>query len=447
VKPFGIRKSIVAIMRKRETRIIEFVFFFGVFADAAHAETTLSVLYAVPANFAKLHNDLSNGFSKDNPGIKVTYRNPAKNYEEGIQQILRANMVGDMPDIAFIGLNQLRVLVEHGLATPLDNRAVADGGFEKLGYMQSTVSLGRINGKTYALPFAVSMPILYVNEDLVRASGGSMELFPTTWDGILELSGRIHALPQAPAGFSFQYDSSGNWLVQALVNSHRGTLTRVNGCKVGFDEEAGKWALSTLQKFHDQRMPNLSWSQGRQAFDAGSVGIVAGSSSYVAQAARIAAGKFAFRTMPFPDVVKGGTLPAGGTSVVILTKDAVKQRAAWAYLKYVTGPVAQTLMATYTGYMPINRIPVEEPSYLGEYLKNNPNQVTAMRQMSLMAPWESWAGENGIKITDVINQRVEAIVAGKVSAQVAMPDLVKNVATLLPSPCPDPSTQKQYRSD
>lgn len=405
----------------------------------ANAETILSVLYAVPSNFSKLHDELSQKFTQKNPDIKIVFRSPAKDYEDGIQQILRSAVVGDTPDVAFIGLNQLRVLVDRGLAAPLDERAASEGGFETLGSVRSIVSLGRVQGRTYAMPFAVSTPILYVNEDLVRAAGGAMDAFPTTWDGVLALSRKIHALPKAPVGFSFQWDASGNWLVQALVNSHGGNLAKDGGCRVGFDGAAGAWTFDTLQKFHDQGMPDLTWSQGRQAFDAGTLGILAGSTSYVAQATRVAAGKFAFRTMPFPDMVPGGTLPAGGTSAVILTKDPEKQRAAWAYLKFATGPVGQTLMATDTGYMPVNRIAVDDPALLGNYLKQNPNQLTAIAQMPLMAPWESWAGPNGIKIIDMISSKAEAIIAGKLLAQDGLRQLVEEVPPLLPADCAVPT--------
>lgn len=408
----------------------------------ARADVTLSVLYAVPNNFSKLHDEIAKRFMESHPGIKIEFQNPAKNYEDGIQQILRSTLSNDTPDVAYIGLNQLRVLADRKLAISLDQFAAGDGGFASLGYMESMVSLGQIGNTSYALPFAVSTPVLYVNEDLVRAAGGSIDNFPTTWDGITSLGSKIHALPNAPEGFSFQWDASGNWLFQALVNSHGGNLTSDGGCKLAFDSDAGKWALGTLQRFHEAGMPDFTWTQSRQAFDAGTLGIVAGSTSYVAQATRVAAGKFSFRTMPFPDVVDGGRLPAGGTSAVIMTTNEEKQRAAWEYLKFATGPVGQTLMATYTGYMPVNHLAVDDPDRLGNYFKENPNQLTSVKQMPLIGPWESWAGPNGIKIIDVMYNDIEAVVGGKLAASDALPAMVQKVQPLLPSDCSAPAATK-----
>jgi multiple sugar transport system substrate-binding protein len=404
-------------------------------ASIAHADVTLSVLYATPGNFSAVQDEIARRFMAEHPDIKIEFRTPAQDYEVGIQQILRSALTNDLPDIAYIGLNQLRVLVDRELAFPLDGFAEKDKGFAALGYMPSMLSLGQSGGTSYALPFAVSTPVLYVNEDLVKAAGGSLTEFPKTWEGVTTLAAKIHALPEHPQGFYFQWDASGNWLYQALVNSRGGHLAKKNGCELAFDSDAGRWALDALEMFKTNGMADFTWQQSRQAFDAGTLGIVAGSTSYVAQATRLAAGKFSFKTMPFPDVVSGGTVPAGGTSVAILAKNEEKRRAAWEYLKFATGPTGQTLMATYTGYMPSNRMAVEDPNLLGSYLKENPNQMTSITQMPFVGPWESWAGPNGLKIIDAMREDVQSVVRGKLSAKEAMTSMTGKVRKLLPDDC------------
>lgn len=369
------------------------------------------------------------------PDIKIKLEAPAEHYAHAVQQILRSTLTKDTPDVAYIGLDMLRPLAERGLPVDLDAFAKADGGLRQLGYKASVVSLGQINGTTYALPFAVSTPILYVNADLVTAAGGSIDNFPTTWDGVLALGKKIKALPGAPGGFSFQWDSSGNWLVQALANSQGGHMTSEDGCDVLFDSKAGNWAFSILEKFYTEGMEYLTYKQSRAAFDAGKMGIVAGSTSYVAQADTAIGDKFTFRTFPWPDIARDGRLPTGGASAVILTRDKEKQQAAWEYLKFATGPVGQTLMATQTGYGPGNRLPVDEPTMLGNYYKDHPNQLTSVNQMAIAQPWESWAGPNGMKINAVINNKVEGFVSGGLKVSNVLPKLAEEVRGLLPAEC------------
>ncbi|SJM30223.1 putative sugar binding protein of ABC transporter [Mesorhizobium delmotii] len=409
---------------------------FSMLSLQAEAETEISVLYPIPSTFSKLQEEIAGKFMEAHPDIKIKFQAPAENYAQAVQQILRSTLTKDTPDVAYIGLDMLRALVERDLPVDLEPFAEADGGFDKLGYMATVVSLGQMNGTTYALPFAISTPILYVNEDLVTAAGSSMDDFPTTWDGILTLGKKIKALPGAPGGFSFQWDSSGNWLVQALINSQGGHMTSENGCEVLFDSKAGTWAFSMLEKFHAEGMEYLTYKQNRPAFDAGKMGIVAGSTAYVAQADTIIGDKFTFRTMPWPDVAKDGRVPTGGASAVILTRDKKKQQAAWEYLKFATGPVGQTLMVSQTGYGPSNRLPVDEPTMLGNYYEGHPNQLTSVNQMAIAQPWESWAGANGIKIKDVINNKVEGLVSGSLKVSDVFPKLTQEVRGLLPTNCP-----------
>ncbi len=397
-------------------------------------KATLSILYAYPSTFAGAQSQIARRFMLDHRQVKLGFRNPASSYEDETQLILRSAMVNSPPDIAFIGINQLRPLVDRGIVRAVDGLAGSDDDFKRMRFVNSTISLGQEGAKTYGLPFAISTPVLYVNEDLLAAAGGA-DRDLATWDGVVELSRKISALPHVPVGMSFQWDASGNWLFQALLNTHGGRLSSQGGCQLAFDDQTGEWALATLQKFHDAGMPDFSWAQARQAFGSGALGILAGSSSNVAQAARAAEGRFSFRTLPFPDLVQGGGVPAGGTIAVILTKDPAKQAAAWAYLKFATGPVGQTIMAKSTGYVPVNRTAIQSPALLGDYFKSRPNEAAAMQQMDLLRPWESWAGSNGVKIIAVIQDKVEAVVGGKTAARAALPALVHEVRPLLPATC------------
>lgn len=212
-------------------------------------------------------------------------------------------------------------------------------------------------------------------------------------------------------------------------------MTSESGCDVLFDSKAGNWAFSILEKFHTEGMEYLTYKQSRAAFDAGRMGIVAGSTSYVAQADTAIGGKFTFRTFPWPDVASNGRLPTGGASAVILTRDRKKQQAAWEYLKFATGAAGQTLMARQTGYGPSNRLAVDEPTMLGNYYRQHPNQLTSVNQMVIAQPWESWAGPNGIKINDVMKIKVEGLVSGSLKVADVLPMLAEEVRRLLPAEC------------
>ena len=94
-------------------------------ATSARAEVTLDVLYTTPGTFNALHQELAKRFTEANPDIKVKFRNPVASYEEAAQQILRDQITGRLPDVAFNGINQISLFVDRGLGAPLDE--FADG--------------------------------------------------------------------------------------------------------------------------------------------------------------------------------------------------------------------------------------------------------------------------------------------------------------------------------
>jgi multiple sugar transport system substrate-binding protein len=402
-------------------------------ARPARAQTTaLDVLYSVPSGFTAVQEAIARRFSEAHPELRIAFRAPAADYEQGVQQILRGAFTGGVPDVAFIGANQIRLLVDRDLATPLGPLAQEDGGWERLGYIPAMTQLGRIGNDTYALPFAISTPILYVNVDLVRRAGGSMEDFPTTWPELVALGARIKAAGDASTiGLHFQWDASSNWMFQALLFSRGGKMASDDECAVGFDSDAGRWALDVLESFPRSGMPHMSWQQTAQAFVAGSLGIHAASTANVANAGRQIGDRFAFRTAKFPVPGPHGLLPAGGSTVAILARDPAKRRAAWEYVKFATGPVGQTMMVNQTGYMPGNAIALRE---LDAFYARNPNYQASLQQLPLMTGWYAWPGENALRITDVIKGHVEAVISGGRTAADTMPRLVHDVAALLP-PC------------
>ena len=403
---------------------------------SAHADTKLNVLYAVPSNFKALQQDLAARFQKDHPDITITFRNPAETYDSATAEVLRSAIVGDMPDVYFQGLNQLRVLVSQGHAVDFGRFVSDPKQWGDMGYIPSMLGLGQIDGKLYGLPFSISTPTTYINEDLLKKAGAPGDKLPDNWADIIALGKKIDDRANGVTGFMYGYTTTGNWLFQALITSAGGVVGTPDGCKIGFNNAQGKAALDTLEAFSKGGMPEMNWQQSRQAFAAGKIGILIESSASVTLLERNIADKFKMRTVPYPVMAKDGKLPAGGNVAMILSKDPEKQKAAWEYVKFVTGPIGQTMMANYTGYAPGNQKAVDDPKLLGGYYETHPNHATGVRQLSVMTQWHSWAGQNSVKIVDVIQNYLNDIIGARRTAAATMPLMVNDVQGLLPASCP-----------
>lgn len=400
-------------------------------ANIANAEMQLDVLYAFPNNYREVQEEIALRFEETNPGIDIVYRNPAPNYDEATSQVLRDSIVGRAPDVFFTGGNYMRILADRDLTVALDGFVGSADAWEALGYLDSTLSLGRQNGAVHGLPFAVSLPVLYVNVDLVERAGVSVSDLPTNWRDMARLGREISALGDDVFGFYHDYGGAGNFNFQVMVNSAGGVMGSADGCEVLFDGPRGMAALETFEMLRAEGMPDLSQRQIRAAFAAGQVGIWMSSTSKIAQMEEASKGNFEFKVLPYPLQSADGRLPAGGAIAVMLTKDPERQKAAWDFIRFATGPAGQTKVAQFTGYMPTNQIAIGDPQYLGGYYETNLNRFVGVQQLPVLTGWHNWGGENSVKIVDVIQDHVDRVVFGRATADGTMPRMASDVRALL----------------
>lgn len=398
-------------------------------------QTEIVIQYPYGELFNETHKQIAAEFAKVNKDIKVTFRTPYDSYEEGTQKVLREAITRQMPDITFQGLNRIRIFVDRGIAQPLDGYIKADPTMEADGFHAAMYDIGTLNEKVYALPFAISLPIMYVNLDLVKKAGGDPANLPKTWDEVIALARKVKALGPDYNGVTYAWDITGNWLWQAPVFSQGGSMLSADEKKVAFDGAEGQFALKTLARLVTEAgMPNLNQPDMRAAFAAGKTGLHFTSTSDLAKVTEMVGGKFDLKTAKFPSVVEGkGRLPAGGNLGVILTQDEKKRAAAWTVLKFWHGPEAAAIMARTTGYMPPNK--KANDVYLKDFYVQNPNNYTAVSQLALLTKWYAFPGENGLKITDVIKDHMNSIVTGKRAnePEKVLSEMAADVQKLLPN--------------
>jgi multiple sugar transport system substrate-binding protein len=403
-------------------------------AGAAQAATEIVVQYPYGELFNETHKQIAAEFAKKNPDVKVTFRTAYDSYEEGTQKILREAVTNQLPDVTFQGLNRVRILVDRDIAVPMDDFIKAEKDFEKEGFHQAMFDIGTQNGKVYALPFAISLPITYWNLDLVKQAGGDPANLPTTWDGVIALAKKIDALGPDINGITYVWDITGNWLWQAPVFAQGGTMLNADESKVAFDGPEGQFAMKTLARFvTEANMPNLSQADARATFAAGKTGVHITSTSDLAKTTGMIGGKFELKTHVFPDVKPGsGRLPAGGNVAMIVSTDKAKQKAAWEFIKFATGPLGASIMAKTTGYMPPNK--VANDVYRTDFYVQTPHNYTAVKQLPILTKWYAFPGENGLKITDVIKDHMNSIVTRSRSSEPekVLEDMTRDVQKLLP---------------
>ncbi|WFS60903.1 ABC transporter substrate-binding protein [Pseudodesulfovibrio thermohalotolerans] len=400
-------------------------------AQNAFAKTTITLEYPYAFMFSEVHNRIIEAFEAKNPDIHVEIRSTYDSYEDATQNVLRQAMTGNTPDITFQGLNRFRIFVDRGIAQPLGRFIKQEKDISAEGFHEGMINSGRFKNDIYALPFAISLPIAYYNMDLARKAGYTEETLPKTWDEVIAYAAKVDALGDEVDGMFFDYGITGNWLFQALVFSQGGAMLTPDEKKVAFDGPEGKWAMNTFRDMITKgKQPNSSRKASKTNFVTGKTGCYFTSTSTLAAFNKSIGGLFELKTVPFPSVKPGGTLPAGGNGVLMLTKDKEKQEAAWRVIKFWCGPEGAEIVARYTGYMPANQLAVKN---LKEFYEKNPNNLTAVKSLPLMTGWYAFPGANGLKITDVIYEGMESLATGKTTdADGVLKDVAHKVQALLP---------------
>lgn len=405
-------------------------------AAFAQGQVTLDVLYANPS-FARFFTPIADEFMKANPDVKIAFRQPAPNYNESHQAVLRGALTNQLPDVNFSGFNRLpelaRTLAPRKQIVDLGTLMAKEAaGFQKENFDEGMLGLGKVDGVQYGIPFNASSPIAYYNPDLVKKAGGDPDRFPDTWDGVLDLAKKIKASSPDAMGIAYYIHSfDSDWLWQALVQQGGGRMLSADGKTVAFGDEAGKQAIRLARRFVTEGGMNLlSDEQSRQQFATGGIGIIFDSPARLSVISGLVGERFKMRTAPFPvtDKQKGG-LPTGGNAAVILTQDPAKQAAAWRYVKFSAGPQAQKIAVELTGYLPTNKR-AAGPEFLGSYYQQNPNARSAALQADRSLPWEDY-GANGARIHRMQQEVLTQVMRGDVAPEAGLTKMVEETQKLM----------------
>lgn len=421
---------------KRFGRVLAAAALALVASTAARAqEVTLDVLYAFPA-FAKFHEPIAAEFMKKNPNIKINFRAPAASYDEGHQTMLRQSVTNQLPDVYYSGFHLLTELVES-----LDKRKqVVDLGpmlaaepeaWRRANYSDALLSLGQVNGKQSGLAFNASTPLMYFNAELVKKAGGDPEKMPDNWTDLLALAKKIRTADIAGLAYNI-HDWPDDWLWRGMVLQGGSTLLNADGTKVAFGGDYGQKILETLRSFVTEGgMPLIDWDQSRQQFIAGKMGIFFDTPARLRQVTDLVGERFTMKTALFPiDDKARGKLPTGGNAALITAKDPAKQKAAWEFIKFVTGPEAQKIVVETAGYMPTN-LRAGEDAFLGPFYKDNANFRTINGQVSRAAPWQGYPGGNSVRIWRQQREVVAGVMRGEIAPKAGIERIVSETEALM----------------
>ena len=397
---------------------------------------TINWWHAHGGRLGELVNGIADGFNKSQNeyNLVATYKG---NYADTMTAGIAAFRSKTPPHILQVfEVGTATMMAAKGAIRPV-YEVMAESGlpFNPEDYLPTVTSYYTTSdGKMLSMPFNSSTPILWYNLDAFKKAGLDPDKPPKTWPEVGEYAKKLVAAGYG-GGFSTAWIS---WVqIENFSAWHNVPMgTKENGFG-GLDTEFvynSPLHIKHIQQLADWQKDKVFIYGGRRnlgdpKFETGEVAMITESS---AGYARFKANcKFEFRTsmLPYwPDVpgAPQNTIIGGASLWVLQGHSAEEYKGVATFFNYLSSAAVQAKWHQDTGYLPITKAAYSLTKEQGFYEKN-PGAETALKQMLLNIPTANSKGlrfGNFLQVRDINYNELEAIFAGKKTAQQGLDDAV-----------------------
>lgn len=262
------------------------------------------------------------------------------------------------------------------------------------------------DGSQVGLPYSLSVPVLYLNMDILNEAGVKPEDL-TTWEAVAEASKKINEVTGKPG--LYIAEAADNWNAQALIQS--------NGGEVIVDEKAAFNSPEGIEtyEFYQELVENgsalhIGSDQGHQAFVSGDVGM---GHMTIAQRTNVTEnGSFEATAVPSPAFAgKDVKVPAGGSMLAITAEDEEQQKAAWEFMKFLYQPDSVSAWTAGTGYLP-ETIDATDNTELATLIEEDSMMAAAYATLESLVPWAPFPGNSGLQAEQMLIDMRDRILNG-----------------------------------
>ncbi len=379
-------------------------------SDSAIQPCEVTFWHAMTGQQETTLTELTDQFNSENEyGITVTLVNQGS-YDD-LSTKLTANAAADtLPDLSqaynswLIPYLDKVVHLDDFVANDYDN-------YEDImeSYREETSQFGFIN----AMPFNKSTYVYFYNKTMFDELG--LEA-PQTWDDLLTI-GKTFLEKKNMVSLGFD-DMAG--MLEATL--------RQNGCDYVseegalFDTDAGQQAIDFIMEMYNNGYARLVGEDGYFSgpFSNQLIPAYIGSSTGVSY---ITHDGWELGVAPLPGNTEKAANTAG-TNIVMFSKDANQQKAAWEYLKFLTSTDATVKWAMDTGYLPVRTSAYESETYQN-FMQSDATATASYAQAD--AFFSSPAFDGSYDIQNAVNSKLEELILNKADGATAMKELVDAV--------------------
>jgi sn-glycerol 3-phosphate transport system substrate-binding protein len=357
-------------------------------------------------------------------------------YDESYAATIAAYRAGNAPHIVQI--------FEVGTATMMASKAIKPVGevmkaggvsFDPSSYVQAVSGYyTSAKGEIVSFPFNSSTTVFYYNKDMFRKHGLDPNNPPKSWPEVTAAAAKLKASGEK-CGFSPAWQS---WTqLESFSTWHNSEFaTKGNGfggmdARLSFNSPLHVRHIGNLANMTKQGLMTYSGrrTEAEAKFWTGECGMLTSSSAAYAGIKRNAKFDFGIAALPYyPDVTGApqNTILGGASLWVLNGKKAEEYKGVAKFFAYLSSPEVQAKSHQNTGYLPITSKAYDLTKNSGFYEKN-PGTDVSVKQMIVKTTTKSRGIRLGnfVQIRGIIDEELEAIWAGKKSAQEGLDTAVK----------------------
>ena len=381
-------------------------------------DVELEVWYAVSGVTATTFEALVNEYLAANPNVKINI-SYAGSYADCAEKISANLLTGTAPDVALMSAGPLYTGAREDWTI---ETLIEDPSFDKNGIYDGVWEYAMFQGRICALPYGISVPVLYYNKAIIEKAGIDLENnAPKTWDELYELAVKAQKDGGATNGFDC---SDVPWLFKSMLNQNGNTIIDTTSGSVvpAFNDDAAVEVGEFWQKLTANGvMPIDMHNNADNTFLAGETAFIVSSSVRLARwSAKEGVPEFGVLTMP---AFEQESVALGGNVLVCFPKEGqdAKLAAAWDLLKFLMSEEKHTEFALASGYLPIYDSAMDSET-VKNAIAEDPRRETVYNMMAnswsywhfdemgtmdqILAPMISEI-ENGADVQDTLDKAVE----------------------------------------
>jgi len=356
---------------------------------------------ASQANLTVLQG-ITSAFNSSQTKVHVTLVTQA-GYDDTWNKYTAGLSNGQLPNVVQLEDQRTQAAIDTGSFLPVQSCMNA-AKYSTSDYLPRPLAYWKVNGVQWAMPFAVSAPILYYNQNAFTKAGLNPNSPPAT---LTQMVTDAKALKASGSGMGLVLDPwhLETWLASAnqlFVNNKNGRSARATAA--AFNNKTSISIFSQLNTLVRSGYAATNPATGPDAYDnllgigSGKYGMTIETSAALGTVTQLLGGgkyanvKLGIGALPvYSSSIKGGIEP-GGSGVFISNKaSALDQAASWSFVSYLMSTQSVATWAAGTGYIPV-RTSSAQTATVQHLWATNPGYKVAYNEINLGANTPATSG-------------------------------------------------------